>query len=245
MSYFIGKKIIQYADAHIIIAQDEASQFSAYQISNEKLTWIPNGINPTTLQSTSDQSFRDKYKLGQSSFILYVGRLNPIKGPDLLVEAFCSLKNQFPDHHLVMAGPDEGMLSQLKKIVIQNKIEDRVHFIGHITGLDKSQALHAATLMAISSRQEAMSIVVLEAGAVGLPVLLTDHCGLNYLDGINCGIVTPATIDGIREGIKKILNDQDTLKDLGINLRAHVYENYLWSAVIKKVEKLYKKLLDS
>lgn len=241
-NFFIGKKIIQNANAHLVIAKDEISQFAAYDVTDENIIWIPNGIDPSSLQVNNNVSFRQRYDLGNSPFILYIGRLNPIKGPDLIVEAFCSLKNEFPNHHLIMAGPDEGMLPQLKKTIHNHDLNNRVHFIGHISGDVKSQALHAAKLMVIPSRQEAMSIVVLEAGVVGLPVLLTNQCGLNELELINAGVVVAPTVVEIRNGLIETLNDQDKLEALGRNLQKHVYENFLWSSVIKKLEALYKKI---
>jgi glycosyltransferase involved in cell wall biosynthesis len=242
-NYYIGKKIIQNADAHILVAQSETGHFADYGVTEEKMFWIPNGIDPKLYRAKNDSLFREKFALGESPFILFIGRLNPIKGPDLFIEAFCSLAKQFPDYHVVLAGPDEGMLPQLKKTVSTHQLDNRVHFIGHISGETKSQALHAASLMVIPSRQEAMSIVVLEAGIEKLPVLLTDQCGLNYLDSINAGKVVPATVEGIRNGLSKILSHQDELKTMGENLYQHVIENYLWSSVVAKINSLYEKIL--
>lgn len=242
-NFLIGKEIIKNANAHIIVSQNEIAHYSEYNVSNEKIIWIPNGIDPAPLQDKNTDNFRNKFNLGTSPFILYIGRLNPIKGPDLLVEAFCSMKDKFKNYHLVMAGPDEGMLESLKKIVTENEMNLRVHFIGHISGTLKSQGLHAASMMAIPSRQEAMSIVVLEAGAIGLPVLFTDRCGLNYLESIQAGVVVPATVEGIRDGLLSALRDEQKLNILGKNLQKHVLENYLWSSVIEKLNALYKALL--
>jgi len=241
----IGKKIIQNANAHIVIAKDEIAHYASYGVSENKIVWIPNGIDQTSFQFQNDQLFREKFGIGSSPFILFIGRLNLIKGPDLLVEAFGKIKNNFPDIDLVIAGPDEGLFPLLKRLVSQYQIDSRVHFIGHVSGETKSQALHAALLMAIPSRQEAMSIVVLEAGVVGLPALITDQCGLNYLENINSAIITKATVESICDGLNKAMNDRENLKLLGKNLKEHVSENYLWPSIVKKFEILYDKILSN
>lgn len=239
----IGKKIILNADAHIVIAKDEIKHFGLYGVSDEKIVWIPNGIDSKYLETKNDQLFREKFQLGDSPFILFIGRLNPIKGPDLLVEAFCRVAKDFSKITLVLAGPDEGLLHTLKSTASQHHLENRIHFIGHISGETKSLALHAAQIMVIPSRQEAMSIVVLEAGIVGLPVLLTNKCGLNYLEKINAGIITEATTESIIEGMLFALKNEEKLKKMGQNLKIHVSENYHWDSIVKKFEQLYIKMI--
>lgn len=243
-NFVIGKSIIKNSNKQILIAMDEVEHFKPYGItSNKNMMWIPNGIDPKNLEAQNNNLFRKTFKLDDSPFIIFIGRLNLIKGPDLLLEAFCSVKNQFPNMHLVFAGPDEGMLPALKKIASLSQIENRVHFIGHISGELKSQGLHAAKLMVIPSRHEAMSIVVLEAGVVGLPVLLTDQCGLNNLKELNAAIITTASAEGIREGLINNLSKNEELIEMGLKLKAHVFENYLWSGIVKKIEELYRKTL--
>jgi glycosyltransferase involved in cell wall biosynthesis len=97
--------------------------------------------------------------------------------------------------------------------------------------------------MVIPSRQEAMSIVVLEAGVVGVPVVLTNQCGLNDLELINAGIVVSPTVLDIKNGLLKSLNNPQKLEDLGKNLKEHVYKNYLWTSVVKKIETLYESIV--
>ena len=187
--------------------------------------------------------FRKKYGFGDSRFMLFVGRLNSIKGPDLLLRAFCNVRDKLQDFHLVFAGPDGGMLAELKKMVVEFSAGDRVHFLGYLGGADKSQAYHAADLLVIPSRQEAMSIVVLETGITGTAVLLTDQCGFNEVASISGGLVVPASVDGLQKGLLEILKDPDKLKSIGANLKKHVIDNYTWERIINKYIDLYLQVL--
>ena len=94
---------------------------------------------------------------------MFVGRLDPIKGPDLLLEAFSNLNNRFSKFHLLFAGVGNVMQRALENRAGDLGIKDRVHFLGFLSGIKKSWALHSAKLLVIPSRREAMSIVVLEA----------------------------------------------------------------------------------
>jgi glycosyltransferase involved in cell wall biosynthesis len=242
-NWVIGSKIIRNANGHIAIAVNEINQFQDCGVEVNKISIIPNGINVEDFQATNIADFRRKYGFGDAPFMLFVGRLNSIKGPDLLLRAFCNVRDKLQDFHLVFAGPDGGMLAELKKIVVEFGAGDRVHFPGYLGGADKSQAYHAADLLVIPSRQEAMSIVVLEAGITGTPVLLTDQCGFNEVDSIGGGQVVPASVDGLQKGLLEILKDPDKLKSIGANLKKHVIDNYTWEGIINKYIDLYRQVL--
>ena len=93
------------------------------------------------------------------------------------------------------------MLNELRRMVEASDVRNRVHFTGHIGGTEKSEAYRAADFLVIPSRQEAMSIVVLEAGITGTPVLITDQCGFDDVAAVAGGIVVAASVEGLQEGI--------------------------------------------
>ena len=242
-NYVIGKRIIRNANGHIAIAVNEIDQFQAYGVNVDKIFVIPNGINVEDFQAADIAHFRRKYGLGDDPFILFMGRLNSIKGPDLLLRAFCNLRDKLKNFHLVFVGPDGGMFAELKKMVTECAVGDRVHFIGYLAGADKSQAYHAATLLVIPSRQEAMSLVVLEAGITGTPVLLTDQCGFNDVATIDGGMVVPTSVKGLREGILEILRDSSKLESMGANLQKYICEHFTWDSIINRYLRLYSQIL--
>ena len=207
-NYIVGKRIIRNAAKHVAIPAEEAYQFRHYGISPSAVEIIPNGIDRADFQSRNDSVFRRKYGLGDNPIILFLGRLNSIKGPDLLLQAFGGVQNEFPEYQLVFAGPDGGMLEQLRTMAHKNKFSERVHFIGYVGGDDKSQAYHAADLLVIPSRQEAMSIVALEAGITGTPVLLTNVCGFEQIERIDGGLLVNPNADSISTGLKALLKDR-------------------------------------
>jgi glycosyltransferase involved in cell wall biosynthesis len=115
--------------------------------------------------------------------------------------------------------------------------------VGYLSGVMKSQAYHAADLLVIPSRQEAMSIVVLEAGITGTPVLLTDKCGFDEVEKIRGGKVVPASVEGLQKGLVELLSNLDRLKLMGENLKRYTLEHFTWNSVIEKYLSLYNQVL--
>ena len=240
----VGQSIISRANLHIAITGNEIPQFEQYGVGAARVAVVPNGIASADFTAQDDQGFRNRFGLGGKPFILFMGRLNHIKGPDLLLEAFVAASERLPQHNLVFAGPDGGMLSALRETACSSRLADRVHFIGYLDAVEKVHAYHAADFLVIPSRQEAMSIVVLEAGACATPVLMTDQCGFGCLDEIDGGLVVEASVAGIAAGLSKLAACEATeLETMGNNLRRYVLDHYEWGAIISRYLKIYRQLL--
>lgn len=236
----IGNNIIRKADAHIAIASNEFEHYQYYGIDKKNVSLIPNGIMTedfkTNLPLENPKDLPSKY-------ILFVGRLNFIKGPDLLLNAFYKISQEFSDYHLIFAGPDEGMLTTLKKLTDELDLNDKIHFIGCIKGRDKMRIYKNADFLVVPSRQEAMSIVVLEGGMFSKPALITNQCGFNILEKINGGYVVPATVEDIEQGLRKFISDSNLLL-MGNNLKQYISQNHTWESIGEKILSLYKKILN-
>jgi glycosyltransferase involved in cell wall biosynthesis len=236
----VGRALVRNARACIAITADEIPHFERYGVPRERIHVIPNGIALDELPPPDATSFRVRHRLGEAPIVLFVGRLNPIKGPDLLLEAFANVAQTFPDHLLVFVGPDGGMLAGLQATAARRGLADRVRFVGFLGGAEKYQAYYAASLLAIPSRQEAMSIVVLEAGAAGTPVLITDQCGFAEIARLGAGEVVGASVGGLEQGLARLLGDRAALARMGAALREHVRQKYLWDNLVPVYLALYR-----
>ena len=241
-NFIIGKKIIKNADAHIAISPDEIQHFAQYGVDRNKVTLIPNGVDASSFDVLNNGRFREKHGLVGTPFVLFFGRLNYIKGPDLLLEAFYGIKEEFNDVHLVFAGPDDGMLNKLQVMAEKYRLEERVHFVGYLGGDERAQAYFDADLLAIPSRQEAMSIVVLEAGITGTPVLITNQCGFDQVDEVGGGIVVDATVNAIQKGLTRLFRDRASLGEMGFELQKFTNKNYSWDVIGQKYIQLFKSI---
>lgn len=239
----IGRRLIRGADGFIAISPDETDHFRQYGVQPERVVNIRNGINPDDFTTTDTGVFRQRLKLGEQPFALFVGRLNAIKGPDLLLEAFCRIAEQVKPYSLVFAGPDGGMLRDLKAASRAQDCEDRIKFSGYLGGSEKASAYAEADFLVVSSRQEAMSIVAIEAGASSTPVLITDQCGFDAVEEVGGGRVVSATVDGLSQGLLEMMQNRERLKEMGEELRAYTLECFTWDSIVDKLIRLYAGIL--
>ncbi len=239
----VGTSIFENADACIAVTDQEVAHLLLVGARPDKVLVIQNAIAASDFDAESTEAFRKKFKLGDRRFILFVGRLNEIKGPDLLLQAFHQLKDVLQDVDLLFVGPDGGMLNGLEASVQQAHSAGRVRFIGYLGGSDKTAAYKAAEILVIPSRLEAMSIVALEAGICGTPVVLTDQCGFGQLSEVGGGWVVSATARGLAEGIANVFNNPGSRQLAAIAIKRYVAENYTWDAVILVYKNMYAKIL--
>ena len=239
-NFLVGDAIVRNASAWIAVTSIEFPQFEAYGIPSSNLLVLPNGVPEVDFPPHMPRYTR---RLPAAPFILFMGRLNPIKGPDFLLEAFAQVSGRFPGHHLVFAGPDGGMLAELIASAERLEVSHRVHFLGHVEGGEKADAYRSAQLLVVPSRQEAMSIVALEAGICGTPVLLTDQCGFDEISGLDPRLVVPASSEGLAAGLQALLGNADELQQIGLRTRAYVQEKYAWPTIILRYLDLYRRIV--
>jgi len=234
-NFVIGKRIIKNAYRCIAITELEKQDFLKYDIPEEKLIIIPNGIDSEIFYPNYDASFKfqQRFNLINIPYVLYMGRLNMIKGVDILLNAYKDFFVNFPDLHLVLAGPDEGLGGSLIKEIKKYSLEKTVHLVGYIEGDDKVGAYTGAKLLVVPSRREAMSIVALEAGACGTPVILTTECGFDEVKEVGCKVVQPLPNE-LSSGIQNMLSAPNDLKKVGNNLRELILRQYTWKKTAEK-----------
>ena len=234
-----GKRIIRKASYCISVTEKETADFVNYGVVRDKIRVIPNGIDVEAIPEPSPAKW-GQLKLPDSPYILFLGRLNAIKGPDLLLKAYASCAIGFD---LVYVGPDGGMLEQLKKYREEAGLLNRVHFIGSLYGDEKYQAYYAASALIVPSRKEAMSIVAIESGVTGTPVMLTDQCGFDEVEDVGGGIVVTASVEGLKNGLLAIEKNKDNLTVMGARFRKYILDNFTWGMLVRQYDTLYASIL--
>jgi glycosyltransferase involved in cell wall biosynthesis len=139
-------------------------------------------------------------------FLLYLSRIHPKKGCDLLVKAFAAEIASMPaDLDIVMAGPDQlGWVSELQSLVSRLGIAQRVHWPGMLKGQCKWGAFRSAQALVLPSHQENFGFVVAEAMACSTPVLISNKVNIwREVIESGAGIVEPDTTDGVRNLIRR------------------------------------------
>jgi glycosyltransferase involved in cell wall biosynthesis len=223
----LGRKMI--AGAHTIIAITDLEKRQIIDwlgVAAERILILPNGVEEVGVAATAEERTRP-------SSVLFMGRLATIKGPDLLLEAFGRVAERFPDVRLTIAGPDGGLLDELEQRCAQLALRGRVTFSGFLDEAARKAAYRDALLVVVPSRDEAMSLVALEAGAQAKPLLVTDRCGLDEVARLGGGEIVNATVPALADALTRLLADRDRLSAMGVRMRAHVSAHYAWPRVAR------------
>ncbi len=163
--------------------------------------------DPRGNAETEKRIFRSSVpSLGDRPFLLFLGRIHPKKGCDLLIEAFANSLNFIPpDIDLVLAGPDQiGWTPELKRLANHLGVGNRIHWLGMLKGEHKWGAFRSAEATILPSHQENFGIVVAESMACSTPVLISNKVNIwrEVLDSTS-GLVEPDSIDGIIRLIRR------------------------------------------
>jgi glycosyltransferase involved in cell wall biosynthesis len=139
---------------------------------------------------------------------VFMGRIHPKKGCDLLIDAFAKVLAEHSEWHLVVAGPDQlGWQKKLQDRAEQLGIASRVTWTGMISGAKKWGALHAAEVFVLPSHQENFGIVVAEALAAGTPTLISDKVNIwREIEADGAGIVCEDTLLGTCQLLRAYLD---------------------------------------
>ena len=157
-------------------------------------------VRPTGDPTVQRHLFFSKFpELQGKRIFLFLGRLHPKKGCDLLIESFAEFAKQDESLHLVMAGPDQaGWGQELISLSARHGIKDRVTWTGMISGELKWGSYYAAEVFILPSHQENFGVVVAEALACGVPVLITDKVNIwREVKADGSGIVAKDTLAGV------------------------------------------------
>jgi glycosyltransferase involved in cell wall biosynthesis len=178
--------------------------------------------------SSRGASFRRRHRI-HGPFALYGGRIDPGKGCEELIEYFSAYVNARGEASLVLMG--------LKLMPLPE--EPFINFAGMLSDQERLQALEAATMVVCPSPYESLSLIALEALAVGTPILcnarsdvLVDHClrsngGLFYRDR-----------DEFVECMKVLVADERLRAAMGRSGREYVRRNYRWDVVLGKLDRM-------
>lgn len=144
--------------------------------------------------------------LGQRPYVLFLGRLHPKKGCELLLEGFARTWGNHP-WHLVMAGPGHPkQMAEYRKEAARLGIADRVHWPGMLSGGAKWGALYGCEAMALTSYQENFGVVVAEACACRRPVLVSDQVAVHPLiHAAGAGEVCRTDAGSVADALRRIL----------------------------------------
>jgi glycosyltransferase involved in cell wall biosynthesis len=217
----------------------EAQEYRAYGLNNP-IAVIPNGVNIP--ESTNADIFLNQFpQLRGKRLLLFLSRIHYKKGVDILCKAWKSIAKQWPDAHLVLAGPNfESTQSSIEAFIADAKLHDRVTLTGMLHDRLKWSALHAAECFLLPSYSEGLSVSVLEALGVGIPVIVTRQCNLPEVREYDCGWVIEPNSQDLEAALNDCLNSsKPAVYQMSLRGRALIREKFSWEVIGRQMSALY------
>ena len=218
--HYLWKKHYMLADDIVAISDDVKEDVEKiYGVNSEKIVVIYNGLKLEKFEKIED------VELEGEPAILYVGRLEPIKGPDILVKAFSIICRKYSKAFLHMVG-DGTLRKKLETLVKSQNLDKKVKFYGYV--IPPYSHMKNADILVIPSRYDAMPNVALEAMACNVPIVASNVGGLKniIIDGKNGLKAKPEPID-IAEKIMLLWKD-DMLRDKIRNFQREFIKRFTW-----------------
>jgi len=159
------------------------------------------------------------------------------------VKAFAETSKEIDNIRLVLVGPDDGYQSALEELIQTLKVDSKVLFTGFVSNEEKMEALVDADVF-VTPSFSGFPVTFLEACACGTPIITTSNG--DKLDWINdkVGYVVEYDKDQLRDAISKVLSDEGLKRRFGEEGRRLVREEFGWNDIVRKVEGLYKSLME-
>ena len=209
---------------------------------------LPLGVKPVVQNLQARQAVRAQYGIpGNRPLILFMSRLDPKKGFDLLLPALQQLMTEGQDFHFVLTGSnaqDPDYERQIYAQIQQSALKERTAIAGFVSGEDKAALLQAADLFVLPSYYENFGIAVAEAMVAGVPVVISDQVYIwDQIQQAEAGWVSPCTVTGLVEQLRLALADGAERQRRGENAKAHALKNYSWKAIAHQMIETYRQIL--
>ncbi|MFQ6019796.1 MAG: glycosyltransferase [Dehalococcoidia bacterium] len=218
---------------------------NVYTVPQERIEVVPCGVDIDLFRPRDKGRMRRKLGLSpEESIVLFVGRIEPLKGIDILLRAAAQLDRRFC--LLVVGGDDKDAQrrADLRDLARALGIADRVEFVDAVPHQRLPLYYNAADVCVIPSHYESFSLVALEAMACGVPVVASRVGGLRdtVRDGETGYLVPWHCPEPFAERLSLVLGNRELRQSLGLIARSAV-ERFRWADIAARVEEIYHQLV--
>ena len=248
------RRLLGEADKIIASTEAELAQFRwLYHQDTDKVEIIEPGVDISRFYPIPADEAREFVGVtDERRIILFVGRIEPLKGLDSLLNAVAMLhrERQHNLHLMVIGGepdadPDEitAEMSRLKELTDELGLNGQVTFLGRRDQDVLQYYYSAAEIVVMPSHYESFGLVALEAMACGTPVIASETGGLVYLvkDGETGLHVPTAAPEALAEKVRYLLDNDNELRRLGVQAAKHA-RGFEWGGVADRVIEVYEEL---
>ncbi len=239
---FAARWMMRHADALVACSHGLMEDLVAFEPAcAPRATVIYNAIDIAAFRSRIDSAFVLPAELQGKVFLLNVARYEPKKGHDILIKAFENLAIEFPELILVTIGGSVGGESApVQAMVHQSPARERILMLENIPHPQVGVFLKAAKLFVLASRREGFPFVLLEAGAMQIPVVATACLGVPEIieDGVTGRLTPVEDADALAAALADLLRHDEKRGQLAEALHRLVARQFTWTAIYQRHQEL-------
>jgi D-inositol-3-phosphate glycosyltransferase len=245
-------ELAQQADLLIASTADEAQDLiDSYGADPQRVSIVPPGVDLAMFQPMDRSVARREIRYGSERLLLFVGRLERLKGVDVAIRALGLLRDrQHDDVRLLILGEDshegdENEEERLKAIASDVDVRDRVDFIGSVAHHELPYFYAAADVCVMPSYSESFGLVALEAQACGCPVVASGVSGLRSVvrDEVSGYLIDEHDPAMYAERIGRLLADSELAQQMGRRGRL-LAQRFSWTRTANRLEELFEQVVE-
>lgn len=238
--FFYQRFFLNLADVIIGTAEQECLNIKKHT-SNNNIYLVGNCLDFSYCEL--DNKLSDHTKLNSKLKLLFLSRIHHKKGIENLFYAWSNLQTNIRKNwQLIIAGDGEpNYLSFLQKLALDLKINEEIHFVGHITGENKKLLYLQSDIFILPTFSENFGNVIVEAMATGLPVITTDETPWKIINIINAGWCIKVGVDPIYTVLEyALVMKKLDLEKMGQNGKEYVNKFFAPDHIAKELDRIYK-----
>lgn len=236
---------VLFSSPALIHFTSDGERLKSTVVGNVRNVVIENGVAESAFAERTARAFLESFPFLKSRrLLLFLGRVDPKKRPDIAIEAFSHLAAKHRDLDLVIAGPvSQQYLKLLQGLAVRFKVQSRVHFVGLLQGDVLFSAYRAAEVFLLPSMQENFGIAVVEAMAAGCPVVLSSNVDTApVISAAGAGFVRDVDAHQFSEAIDIIISDPVVGVNMGQLGRRLAEERFTWPKAAASLNLVYESL---
>jgi len=213
------KPMIRNSSLNLAQTEHEYDEYLKHGGNLQNIKLLPLGVDIESIPNVTPHSFRKALRISsEDRLLLFLGRINPLKGLRRLVNVFYKATKEISNLHLAIVGVDDGALMDTLDHVQSLGMSDKVHFTGPLYNENRFSAYFDADFFIITpTHYEETSLASIEAMACGTPVLVSKEAGIPHLEEYQAGICMEFDEDNFAQALVEVLSDLQILKRMGEN----------------------------
>lgn len=236
LDQLLTRPILRAAQSVLFLTERERANLVGVAGQRLRLVHLPNGVplsNPSGTERGQDSESAPE--------ALYLARLHPRKRPMVFVRAAGILSSDFPNVRFSLVGPDEGEGDAVRNALQCGNGAGRITWVGSVPPDRTLDRMRQAAIYVLPSTDEPFPMAVLEAMSLGLPVVITNSCGLApMVEAYHAGIVCSDDPKDVERALRQLLTSAEVRLQMGLQARQLIEKAYSMPAIAIKLSSIYR-----